>query len=164
MNIIDIIIIICCIPAIFQGYSKGFISQVFSLVALIVGAWLSFKFSVPVGNFLKSFADLSPTILHIIAFVLILIIVMVLLKLVGNAVEKVVKFVMLGWLNRLLGIVFSLIKALLVIGLVILLVNAIYSVIPFMSSKTIEESVLFHPIKDLADAVFPYIKELIFKK
>ena len=162
MNIIDIIILVCCIPALVHGFSKGFVSQAISLIALVLGVWLSFKFSVPFGDWLKSFADLPGTVLHIIAFALILIIVMLVLMLIGKAIEKVLKVAMLGWLNKLLGIVFALLKAVLVIGLVIILFDAIYNLIPFVSSDTINESVLYGPVKSIANTVFPFLKELIF--
>ena len=164
MNIIDIIILICCVPALYHGFTKGFISQAFSLVALVLGAWLSFRFSVPFGDWLKTFTDLPGTILHVIAFALILIIVMLVFSLIGKVFEKIMKVAMLGWLNKLLGVVFALLKAVLVIGLVILLFDAIYSVIPFVSSDTLNESVLYNPIKNIANIVFPYLKELIFNK
>ncbi len=164
MNVIDIIILVCCIPALFHGFSKGFVSQAISLIALVVGVWLSFKFSVPFGDWLKSFADLPGTVLHIIAFALILTIVMLVLTLIGKAIEKVVKLAMLGWLNKLLGIVFALLKAVLIIGLVIIIFDAIYNLIPFVSSDTLNESVLYNPIKSIANTVFPFLKELIFNK
>ena len=164
MNVIDIIILVCCIPALFHGFSKGFVSQAISLIALVLGVWLSFKFSVPFGDWLKSFADLPGTVLHIIAFALILTIVMLVLPLIGKAIEKVVKLAMLGWLNKLLGIVFALLKAVLIIGLVIIIFDAIYNLIPFVSSDTLNESVLYNPIKSIANTVFPFLKELIFNK
>ncbi len=164
MNIIDIIILVCCIPALFHGFSKGFVSQAISLIALVLGVWLSFKFSVPFGDWLKSFADLPGTVLHIIAFALILTIVMLVLTLIGKAIEKVVKLAMLGWLNKLLGIVFALLKAVLIIGLVIIIFDAIYNLVPFVSSDTLNESVLYNPIKSIANTVFPFLKELIFNK
>ncbi len=164
MNVIDIIILVCCIPALFHGFSKGFVSQAISLIALVLGVWLSFKFSVPFGDWLKSFADLPGTILHIIAFALILILVMLVLTLIGKAIEKVLKLAMLGWLNKLLGVVFALLKAVLIIGLVIIIFDAIYNLIPFVSSDTLNESVLYNPIKSIANTVFPFLKELIFNK
>ena len=50
------------------------------------------------------------------------------------------------------------------IGLVIILFDAIYNLIPFVSSDTLNESILYQPIKDIANIVFPYLKELIFNK
>ena len=89
---------------------------------------------------------------------------MLLMGLIGKLIEKAVKIVMLGWLNKLLGVVFALFKAVLVIGLVIILLDAIYNLIPFFSSDTLKESILYRPIKDIANIVFPYLKELIFNK
>ena len=164
MNVIDIIILVCCIPAIVSGFSKGFVSQAFSLVALVLGVWLSFKFSVPLGDWLKTYADLPGTVLHVISFGVILLIVVLLLRLIGKLVENLVKVVMLGWLNKLLGIVFSLLKAVLILGIVITLFDSIYHLIPFVSSDTLDESLFYYPIKNIAGIVFPYLKELIFNK
>ena len=164
MNIIDIIIVCCCVPAVIHGLSKGFVSQAFSLVALILGVWLSFKFSNAVGEWLGTYIDLPSTVIHVIAFALIMLVVMLFTHLAGKAVEGVLKVVMLGWLNKLLGIVFALLKAVLIIGLVIILFEAINNTFPIVSSKTMEESIFYGPVKDLANLIFPYLKELIFKK
>ncbi|MBO4230917.1 MAG: CvpA family protein [Bacteroidales bacterium] len=164
MNIIDIIIVCCCVPAVIHGLSKGFVSQAFSLVALILGVWLSFKFSNAVGEWLVTYIDLPSTVIHVIAFALIMLVVMLITHLAGKAVEGVLKVVMLGWLNKLLGIVFALLKAVLIIGLVIILFEAINNTFPIVPSKTMEESIFYGPVKDLANLIFPYLKELIFKK
>lgn len=164
MNIIDIIILCCLVPAIIRGISKGFVSQAFSLLALIIGAWLSFKFSGVVGDWLVSFADLPAGLLHVIAFALILLVVMVVVHLVGKAIEKIMKVVMLGWLNKLLGAFFALLKAVLIVGLIIILFDALNNTIPLVRESTVDGSILYHPVKDVADVIFPYLKELIFKK
>ncbi|MBR5177136.1 MAG: CvpA family protein [Bacteroidales bacterium] len=164
MNIIDIIILCCLVPAIIRGVSKGFVNQAFSLLALIIGAWLSFKFSASVGDWLVSFFELPAALLHVIAFALILLVVMLLVHLVGKVIEKLMKVVMLGWLNKLLGAFFALLKAVLIIGLIILLFDAINTNIPLVREDTIKSSILYSPIKDIANIIFPYLKELIFKK
>ena len=45
MSIIDIILLICFVPAIINGARKGFISQVISIVSLVLGIWLSARFA-----------------------------------------------------------------------------------------------------------------------
>ena len=107
MNVIDIIILLCCVPALYNGITKGFISQAFSLVALVLGAWFSFKFAGPLGEWLKSYADLPGPILNVIAFALILVIVVMVLKMTAMTLERLLKVVMLGWLDKLLGVVYS---------------------------------------------------------
>ena len=164
MNVIDIIILICCIPALVQGFRKGFISQAVSLVSLVLGAWLAFKFSEPVGEWIKTMADVNGVILQVLSFTLIFLVVYLVLLLLGKLIQSLVKVVMLGWLDKLLGVFFALLKMLLIIGLIIICIDAINSTLPIIPTKTLDESVLYHPIKSVADVVFPYLKELIFHK
>lgn len=164
MNIIDIIILLCSVPAIFRGLSKGFIAQMAALVALVLGAWMSFHFSNVVVEWLKPAMDVSPTVLQAIAFTIILLGVFFALTLAGKMLEGIVKIVMLGWLNKLLGVVFALLKVVLVIGLFILLFDSVTTALEIDCSKTISESIFYTPIKNFADVFFPYMKELIFNK
>lgn len=164
MNIIDIIILLCSVPAIFRGLSKGFIAQVAALVALVLGAWMSFHFSNVVVEWLKPAMDVSPAVLQAIAFTIILLGVFFALTLAGKMLEGIVKIVMLGWLNKLLGVVFALLKVVLVIGLFILLFDSVTTALEIDCSKTISESIFYTPIKNFADIFFPYMKELIFNK
>ncbi len=164
MNILDIIILLCCVPAIFRGLSKGFIAQAAALMALVLGAWMSFHFSRVVVEWLKPAMNVSPAVLQAIAFTLILLAVFLALTLAGKMLEGIVKIVMLGWLNKLLGVVFALLKVLLAIGLFILLFDSVTTALEIDCSKTIGESTFYTPVKDFADVFFPYIKELIFNK
>lgn len=164
MNVIDIIILLCCVPAIFRGLSKGFIAQVAALVALVLGAWMSFHFSNAVVEWLKPAVDVSPAVLQALAFTLILVVVFLALTMAGKMLEGVVKIVMLGWLNKLLGVVFSLLKVLLAIGLFILVFDSVTNALEIDCSKTTGGSVFYSPIKEAADVFFPYMKELIFNK
>lgn len=164
MNIIDIIILLCCVPAIFRGLSKGFIAQMAAMVALVLGAWMSFHFSNVVVEWLKPVMDVSPAVLQAIAFTIILLGVFFALTLAGKMLEGIVKIVMLGWLNKLLGVVFALLKVVLAIGLFILLFDSVTTALEIDCSKTISESLFYTPIKDFADVFFPYMKELIFNK
>lgn len=164
MNIIDIIILLCSVPAIFRGLSKGFIAQVAALVALVLGAWMAFHFSNVVVEWLKPAMDVSPAVLQAIAFTIILLGVFFALTLAGKMLEGIVKIVMLGWLNKLLGVVFALLKVVLAIGLFILLFDSVTTALEIDCSKTISESIFYTPIKNFADVFFPYMKELIFNK
>ncbi len=164
MNIIDIIFLLCCVPAIIHGLSKGFIAQAMALVALVLGAWLSFQFSGLAAEWLKPVIAAHPTVLQTIAFALILIVVFIAMTLVGKVLDGIIRIVMLGWLNKLLGVVFALLKALLAIGLSILLFDSVTTALEIDCPETISKSLFYTPVKDLAGIFFPYMKELIFNK
>ncbi len=161
MNIVDIILLICFIPALIQGFRKGFISQIIAIISIILGVWLSFRFSSSVSVWLAQYIQGSEQIMKLISFALILIAVIAGLTVLGRLIEGTFKLVMLGWLNRLLGVAFSLLKAGLVVGLAIMAFCSLNNTFGLVSEDTLNQSVLFPPLKDLAYTVFPYLKELI---
>lgn len=161
MNILDAIILIALIPAIIQGIRKGFISQAISIISIVVGIWASARFASIVTAWVSQYITASEQVLKIVAFALILVFVFLVLGLLGKLLESVLKLVMLGWVNRLLGVVFSLMKAFLIIGLVIIAFNSLNSSFGIVNPEVISDSVLYGPLKNLADAVFPYIKNML---
>lgn len=161
MAVLDIILLICFIPALVQGVRKGFVDQVISLAVVIVGIWMSFKFSSAASGWIQPYMSLSPAMLQIISFVVIFIIVAIVLNLLGKAAESLLKAATLGWFNRLLGFVFALAKAALVIGTLVIIFDTLNEKFNFVAEETLAESVLYNPIKDLTLKVFPFFKSLI---
>ena len=161
MNILDAIILIALIPAIIQGLRKGFISQAISIISIVAGIWASARFANIVTEWISQYITASEQILKIIAFALILVIVFIVLGLLGRLLESILKIVMLGWINKLLGLLFSLLKAVLIIGLIILAFSSLNSSIGLVKPEVIEGSALYEPVKDIAEAIFPYIKNML---
>ena len=165
MSTIDIIILICFVPALVTGILKGFISQAISLVSVILGAWLAFRFSETVCNWLSDYlVGVNETVLHVIGFIIVLVLVIFLLGILGRLIQKAFKMVSLGWLDRLLGIVFALAKAALVIGMLLILFDTLNAKLTLLSDEMISESVLYAPLRDLGYNIFPYLKALVFKQ
>lgn len=162
MNVIDIIILVCFVPALFYGIRKGFIWQAVSIIAVLLGAWMSFKFSSLVAGWLRPYMDASGTVLQVIAFVIIFIVVVLLLELLGKVLSGVVKLVLLGWADKLLGVVFAFVKVFLMVGLAVQLFDAINSKFDLVKPETLSASAFYGPMKSVSDAVFPYIKQMIF--
>ena len=164
MSTPDIIILICFLPAVISGIMKGFIEQAIALVSLILGAWLAFKFSTVVSGWLQPYFEVSETVLNVISFAVIMVAVVLVLFVLSKILTGVTKLVMLGWLDRLLGLVFALLKAGLLIGIGIILFDTLNVKFEFVEEKVLDESVLYAPIRDIAYVVFPYLKELLLKQ
>lgn len=163
MNTLDIILIICLSAALIEGLIRGFTEQIIALVSIIAGTWAAFKFSQLVCSMLQPYLQISEKVLYVIVFVLMIVVVILLLRLLGKVIKASIKFVMLGWLDRLLGALFALIKVSLIIGIVIILFNTINSSFHIVSESVMENSVISAPMKRFAYGVFPYFKELLFK-
>ena len=164
MNILDIIILICFIPAVIQGLRKGFIAQAISLVSIIAGVWASARFAEVTSQFLAQYITVSEQAMKVISFAVILTAVFLILGLIGRMLEGLFNLVMLGWLNRLLGVAFSAIKCLLVLGLLVVIFNSINATFGFVKPEALADSVLYPVVKDTADTIFPYLKTIFTLK
>lgn len=162
MSIVDIILLICFIPALVSGIRKGFISQVISIVSLIAGVWVSYEFSSAVGAWLGQYIEAAENVLKLTAFIIIMIAVFAGLALLGRLLEGIINFVMLGWVNKLLGLAFALLKTGLIVGLLIMVFCSLNNNLHLVSEEILADSVLFTPLKNAAYTIFPYLKSLIF--
>jgi len=163
MNALDIVILLLFVPGIIRGLSKGFLEQVISLVGIVVAVWAAFKFSNAACEWLKTYITVSETVLHIIAFALILVAALLAVMLLAKLVTQVAKMASLGWLNKLLGFAFSVAASALIIGIVIILFDTVNVKFELVKSPVLEESVLYGHLKDLGYFVFPYLKQLLTK-
>ena len=77
----------------------------------------------------------------------------------GIVADKIVNAVALGFVNSLLGIVFGLLKSVLIMSVFFVVLNAIDARKPFLPKETIEKSIFYNPISDIAPVIFPVIGE-----
>jgi len=161
MTALDIVILICFLPAIWFGIKRGLIYQLVSLASLIVGIWLSYRFSAVVSNYLGQWLQASPAALKIASFAVIFIGVAIVLRILCKALESVIKLVMLGWLNRLLGVAFAMVKTALLIGLAIIVFNSVNTSFHLVSDEALAGAVVYNALKDAAYVVLPYLKGLL---
>jgi membrane protein required for colicin V production len=103
--IIDIIFAVLLIIALFKGLRKGFIVAVFSILAFIIGLAAAMKLSAYVAQHLQESTNISAKWLPFASFLLVFLLVIILVRIVAALIERTVQFAMLGWLNRLSGVV-----------------------------------------------------------
>ena len=106
--LIDIIFAILLVLAVVRGYQRGLIVGVFSLVAIVIGLAAALKLSAAVAGWIGRSVNVSTQWLPILSFALVFLGVILLVRLGANAIEKTVEVAMMGWVNRLGGILFYL--------------------------------------------------------
>ena len=161
MAVLDIILLVCFIPAIVSGISKGFIKQCINIVALLAGVWAAFHFSEPLSVWLGQFFTLEKTVLHIISFAIVALIAVLLLNLVGNLLGKALDSLSLGWLDKVLGIVLAIFKTALILGLLIIVFDGLNAKWNLVNPDTFNDTVVWGAIKDFASKILPFLKEFI---
>lgn len=160
MSVIDIIILIPFAYALYKGLKNGFIGQVAGILGLFLGVFLGYKFSELLSAWLSQWINANESVVKIISFAIIIIVVLVLINLLSKLIEKIFSMVMLGWLNKLLGVIVAFAFTAFIVGTVlslILYINEAWFTI--ISPENIEESSLFTPLSNIAKSVFPYLKD-----
>ena len=103
---IDIIFAIIMVMAIIKGYRKGLVVAVFSIVAYIIGLAAALKLSTVVAGYLQHNVNVSNKWLPFISFALVFLVVVILVNWAGKLIQETFEMAMLGWLNRIGGVVF----------------------------------------------------------
>jgi membrane protein required for colicin V production len=104
--IVDALVVICLVYALFKGYTRGLVVAVFSVLAFIVGLTAAVKLSAIVAGWLSTNSKLAQQWLPTISFAVIFLVTVLLVRMGAKLVEKSVKIAMLGWVNRIGGILF----------------------------------------------------------
>jgi len=163
MNWIDLIIVIVVILSVFQGFTNGLVKEVASLAGLVLGIWGAIKFSGFTAAKLYEWFDMTGQYVGIISFVVTFCLIVVIVHFIGIVADKIVKTVALGFLNRLLGIIFGVLKNILILSVIFSVLNAIDARKPFLP-RSFDESKFYAPISDLVPSIFPVIGEGNFRQ
>jgi len=162
MGTLDIIILVCFLPAIYIGIKNGLIVQLLAIVSIVFGAWLSFHFSRQLSAWAAGWIQIPDAVRDVFAFIILFAATSAVLSILAKIIQKTIRIAMMGWLDRLLGLVFALVNCLLIVGLIVIAFNNVNVRLNLVSEDILDQSVLYNPIKDIAYSVFPYFKELLF--
>lgn len=101
---IDIVFLILLLMAIFKGLQRGLIVAIFSLLALMAGLAAAIKLSAVVADYLKQNTHLPSKWLPALAFLLVFIIVILLVRWAAAMIKAAINFALLGWVDKIGGV------------------------------------------------------------
>ena len=152
MNAIDWIIVIVLALFAFQGMRKGLLRELAGLVGILVAFVLSVRLLDDVSVLISYYLGISPRIAVFVSGILIFAGVMVLFILLAKVLRKVLDWAHLGWMDRVGGGAFGLLKGAVLVSILALLV----SLLPLgdEAEREMARSALFNPVRGVAPAVF----------
>jgi membrane protein required for colicin V production len=160
IDAVDVFFLICFIPAVIGGLMNGLVRQVASLVALILGIWAGWHFSSLVAQGIQVFIKNNDSLVNIISFAIVFIIVLILVNMIGRGLSKIVQLALLGWLDKLLGVIFGIVKYAFVLSVLIYFINSLNDLYSFIPDDLFSGSRLFPILEKIAPSVFPYLEKL----
>lgn len=159
MSFLDIVLAALILFGLVRGLMKGLFVEVASLVALVAGVYGAIHFSNYAANFLNNKTEWDEKTVNIAAFAITFVIIVLVIALAGKALTKLADFAALGIVNKILGGLFGALKITVILSVVLIVFDSMNRAIPFTDEETIEDSVLYNPVKSLVPMIFPAILE-----
>ena len=158
MEVLDIILLVLFIPGIIHGLVKGLITQVVSLLSVFVGAIVAGRFAPELTPVVLLQTGGEERVVYILCFIVIFLACALVMALVGHLITKLFKIATLGWLNRLLGAVFSIFTTAIILGLLICAFEGLNASWEIVEPEKLEGYKVYPRLRDLASAILPQLK------
>ena len=110
MNYLDIAIVIALFYGAIKGFSRGIIKEIADLLGLFIGAYIAINFSSFLNPKFTEFLKGNEKFVPIISFTTLFIASIINIKILGYIIDRLFNVMALGFVNRLLGVVFGFLK------------------------------------------------------
>ena len=152
MNYLDIIIAVPLLYGLIKGFSNGLIKEIIALLSLIIGIYVAINFSIFLEPYLSGVFDNYEQFKPILAFATLFLAAILIIKLIGSAVNKLTKALALGFINRIFGGIFGLLKIALIVSF-LLTIEARFELI---STEKKQNTKLYKPTLNLLEIITPH--------
>ncbi len=155
--LLDIIGGVILLIGVIRGYSNGFVLELTQIASVFIGIIVALKYTNPIAKFLSQHVAFSFELIQIVVFLVVFALSVMIMHLIGNLMTKFLKLIFLGWLNRLLGIVLGVIKAILLLCLLTVITQRVNDVIHIIPQAYFDHSILYQFNLDLGESILDFI-------
>lgn len=158
MNYLDIILLLPLIIGAWRGFKKGFIIEIFTLLALLVGLYAGIHFSDFLSALLRDYLGMTSDYVPIIAFTVIFLGVGAMVYFAGKLLERAITAVALTPLNKFAGLTFGIIKMLFFTSAALVILESYDEKNKFLPEDLKSKSLLYHPVKNVSLTTIPALR------
>jgi len=155
MNYLDIAIVVPILFGLIKGFSNGLVKEITGLIALILGVYVAVNFSLFLEPYLLESLANYEQFNSIIAFSILFVATILIIKLIGILVNKLTKALALGFVSRIFGSIFGGLK----IALILSFLLTIESRLELIPKETKENAQSYLQTKNLLELIVPHFKE-----
>lgn len=154
---LDIIIALWLVYAMYHGFKKGLIITLTSLIGLALGIYGAIKFAWIIDDFMKEKWDLQ---IAVLSFCLTFLIILIVVHLIGKAIEKAVNILAMGIFNKIAGALFNGVKMLLISSTLFLIFQQLSLKYTLIEFPKFESSLAVPILNQVGDMIEPFTTEL----
>lgn len=159
MPYLDLILIVPLLWGMYRGFKRGFIIEVCTFMALILGVYGAATFGDMGGDYLVKEYKTDPQLSLIIAFAVLFVGIVVVVFLFGKMLESVIKMVALSVVNKIAGLIIGLAKFALIVSALLFVWNGFPATAKLIPDSWKKGSYLYEPLSQALPTVYPVLKE-----
>jgi membrane protein required for colicin V production len=154
LSFIDIVLGLLLLYGFFKGIQNGLFVELASIIALIGGLYGAIHFSYIIGDYLAAKMEWNERYISLISFLVTFFTIVILVILAGRLLTKIAEFAMLGFINKIAGGIFGMLKVAIILGAFLIFFDSINRSVKFINEDSKSNSFLYEPIKDIGALVF----------
>lgn len=154
MNWLDWALVLLIAGAAVRGFFRGFVVEVATLVAVVLGLWAAARYNARVA----AWTGLDPAH-EVISFLVTFIAVLVGVHLLAKLITKAIDLAMMGLPNKLAGTLFGAVRAAFVLSVLLNVLMARTPVEGILPKDTLEGSALYGPLRGFAPLLVPALRD-----
>ncbi len=157
--LLDIIGGIIILIGTIRGYSNGFVIELTQIASVFIGIIIALKYTNVIAAFAHQQIAFSFELIQIVVFFILFALVVMIMRFIGNLITRLLKLIFLGWFNRLLGIVFGVIKAMLLLCLLAVITQRVNEIIHIIPQVYFDHSILYQFSLDLGESILDFFSK-----
>lgn len=122
MNALDLVLLVIILLFALRCYFRGFVEELLSMAAIILGVFLAIVFYRPAGEFLAKTLALD-SFTEVLGFAVVFLLVFLLIKILQGVLRSVIENINLETLDRGLGFLLGAAEGLLLSSLLLILMK-----------------------------------------
>jgi membrane protein required for colicin V production len=158
VSAVDIALIVLIFIGAFSGYREGFLMELFSFAAIVLGVIGGFKLMGYAIVFLSDHFDINKTFLPYAAFAAVFLAILIIVKLVGRLLKVSIDHTFLGSVDQAAGAGLGLVKAVFLMSVTLWILNALDLDLP---EKWTEDSWLLSRVESFAPQVTMWLADYV---
>jgi len=155
---LDILILLPLVYGLIRGLMRGMIAELNAVLALVVGVVGARLWGPQLALWMQNTYHWQLHLCNTLSYISIFLVVAIVLNLIGAALQKLLKAIKLGWVNRLLGAVCGTLKWSIIVLVLIFIVGQVDSQFHLMPKELTQQSIVYQPALDSANHIWKQVK------
>ena len=123
MNPLDMVILVILGYCLIRGIFRGLVKEISSIIGVLAGFYAAYSYYSLLAKPLAHWISSTPY-LNILSFMIIFCVIFILISILGIIIKYLLNIAFLGWIDRICGAGFGIIKGTLIVSVVLISLTA----------------------------------------